>query len=218
MHKYTNDTSTTLQVSGSDIRDSRECFIIIGRNNSLKEYYEKLTNSKFTPYNSIKCYGQSSLEIAKSNDSSIIVLRIIARPTSSSKRYKRSEHRLKDAFLFGLIDLYRKFGAKSVAVAPISCRNDQLVVRTMIRSIWDLSVAYHLKLDDYYGLLDQCIPSNLTVYCQEHDDIFNSYIKSGHYASVSNSWLFANSLRWDIEGYSLRKYLANRRYIYRDNK
>ena len=75
---YKNSTSTWIELAQGDVRDADERFFVIGRDPSLKTYFESQTGNVFR--SDLSWIRDVPLELSRSQDRSISVVRSLYRP------------------------------------------------------------------------------------------------------------------------------------------
>ena len=206
--RYTNGTLTEIRLVAGDIRDAKESFVVIGRDQSLRCHYEELTGKPFSKMTGVM--EGLPVQTSRAEDRRLHVLATSYRPRDSARRQARQIYDLQSVIEYPLTQMLSWCDATEVAMVPISCRAPTVVATGMIRVIWDISVAAFLDVE---GPMKSTKPTVFTIYCNSDLKPFIDVLDNGHYASMSNGWLFSTELQCSRA--KLARYLARRKFKYR---
>jgi len=206
--RYVNDTLTEIRLVTGDIRDTKDRFIVVGRDETLRGHYQQLTGK---PFAKLTGWMQAfPVQAIRAADRSVNVLATTYRPSDTTRRQSRQVRDLQSALEYPLAHMLSLCDATEVAMVPISCRAPLVVATGMIRIIWDISVAAFL---DVQGPLKSTKPTVFTIYCNTDVTPFVDVLDKGHYPSITNGWLFNTEVQCNRA--KRARYLTRRKFKYR---
>lgn len=182
---YKNSTSTWIELVQGDVRDADERFVIIGRDPSLKTYFESQTGNAFR--SDLSWIRDVPLELSRSQDRSLSVVRSLYRPRNRPRDLQQQVERIRSAIEFPLARTIAWCDATRIAMAPISCRQPDVVATAMIRMIWDISVAAFLNVS---GPLKTVKPTLFRIYCIDDLQPFINAFGTRQDCRLDYGWLF----------------------------
>lgn len=206
--RFINDTQTEIRLVTGDIRDAKERFIVVGRDETLRSHYQQLTGK---PFSTLTGWMQSfPVQTSRAEDRQLNVLATSYRPSDSTRRPSQQVRNLQSAIEYPIAHMLSLCDATEVAMVPISCRAPTVVATGMIRIIWDISVAAFLHVQ---GPLKSTKPTVFTIYCNTDVTPFADVLDNGHYPSLNNGWLFNTEVQCNRAKRS--RYLTRRKFRYR---